>query len=160
MSTFTNPIDTSVLDGTNGFSLVGSTEGLFGQSVSYAGDLNGDGIADIVIGNGWAGSSGQLYGSVYVIFGRSTAFPATIDITLLNGTDGFRLDGLLANDYLGSTVSSAGDVNGDGIDDLIIRNRPFDSGGFGDGTAYIVFGTTAGFSPTFDLNSLNGSNGF
>jgi hypothetical protein len=47
-------------------------------------------------------------------------FPASIELSALDGTDGFVLNGIAVNDISGFSVSSAGDVNGDGVDDVII----------------------------------------
>ena len=49
-----------------------------------------------------------------------TDFAAIISLSTLDGTDGFRLDGVAADDLSGVWVSSAGDINGDGLDDILI----------------------------------------
>jgi hypothetical protein len=68
-------------------------------------------------------------------------FPASIELSALNGTDGFVLSGIDANDYSGYSVSSAGDVNGDGVDDVIIGAVSADlNGQSGAGESYVVFG--------------------
>ena len=68
-------------------------------------------------------------GSSYVVFGSGSAFAATVNLSTLNGTNGFRLDGEAASDYSGISVSSAGDINGDGYDDLIIGAYAADPNG-------------------------------
>ena len=92
--------------------------------MSSAGDINGDGIADLLIGAYGAGPNGAYSGASYVVFGRNTArtgaFPASLDLSDLDGTNGFRLSGVEADDSSGRAVSGAGDVNGDGIEDLLI----------------------------------------
>jgi hypothetical protein len=93
----------------------------------------------------------------YVVFGNSTGFGASIELSSLNGSNGFVLNGIDANDQSGRAVSGAGDVNGDGIDDLIIGAI---GASIGSGKSYVVFGNSSGFSSALELSALNGSNGF
>src|SRR4030095_338431 len=92
--------------------------------------------------------------------GKSTGCEANVDLSQLDGTDGFKLAGLVDQDRLGNTVSAAGDVNGDGIDDLVVAATFADEGGTDRGAAYVVFGTVSGFNATVSLSGLNGTNGF
>ncbi|SOD18864.1 FG-GAP repeat-containing protein [Nitrosomonas ureae] len=84
----------------------------------------------------------------------------SINLSSLDGINGFRLDGVTAGDLLGRSVSTAGDVNGDGFDDVIVGARGADSNGSESGSSYVVFGKASGFSAAMDLSTLNGSNGF
>ena len=86
--------------------------------------MNGDGFDDLIIGapGGDPGGDSEA-GESYVVFGKSSGFTAVVDLSTLNGTDGFRLDGLDAGDNSGDSVSSAGDVNGDGFDDILIAGH-------------------------------------
>jgi hypothetical protein len=114
--------DLASLDGTNGFSIDGvqsRTSGA-GLSVSGAGDVNGDGIADLVIGAPGVSPNGKFFaGSTYVVFGTASGFRKRIDVSLLDGANGFRIDGATTSAHSGRSVA-AGDVNGDGVTDLII----------------------------------------
>ncbi|MDG1895027.1 MAG: integrin alpha, partial [Fuerstiella sp.] len=105
-----NPFDLGTLNGTNGFRLDGIDAGdLSGFSVSSAGDVNGDGFDDLIIGARRADPGGDsAAGESYVVFGKSSGFTAAVDLATLNGTDGFRLDGIDEFDYSGFSVSSAG----------------------------------------------------
>ncbi|MDY6860114.1 MAG: VCBS domain-containing protein [Pseudomonadota bacterium] len=157
-SGFGASIDLGALDGTDGVALTGSSyNGISGISVSAAGDVNGDGIDDIVVG----APGVQPGGGAYVVFGSDTNFEAGINLGALDGTDGFTLTGAAAGDSMGASVSSAGDVNGDGIDDLIIgaSNTDVDGRSYV-GKSYVVFGTSGARSATVDLASLDGSDGF
>ena len=92
-----------------------------GFSVSSAGDVNGDGIDDIIIGAYVADPDDAPHaGESYVVFGSSEDWSEALDLSDLNGTNGFIINGIDEDDYSGRSVSSAGDVNGDGIDDIII----------------------------------------
>ena len=160
-SGFTATINLSTLNGSNGFRLDGeATYDYSGGSVSNAGDVNGDGFDDVIVGAWRANSNGSDSGSSYVVFGQASGFTATKNLSTLNGSNGFRLDGETANDYSGFSVSTAGDVNGDGFDDLIVGAFGADLNGNYSGSSYVVFGQASGFSAAMDLSSLNGSNGF
>ena len=83
-----------------------------------------------------------------------------INFSSLDGSNGFRLDGEASDDFAGESVSTAGDVNGDGFDDVIIGAEGADSNGEASGSSYVVFGKASGFNATMNLSSLDGNNGF
>ncbi|MEJ1968238.1 MAG: type I secretion C-terminal target domain-containing protein [Rhizomicrobium sp.] len=158
---FAANIDLSSLDGSNGFELSGAaTGGGSGRSVASAGDVNGDGYADLIIGAPSASPHGSASGASYVVFGHAGGFPANIDLSTLDGSNGFEISGAAAGDRNGYSVASAGDVNGDGFADLIIGAKYADSHGSNSGASYVVFGKAGGFGATIDLLTLDGSNGF
>jgi len=145
-------VDLGAVDGTNGFKINGvATDDFAGFSVSAAGDVNGDGRPDFLIGADGADPGGRTTaGAVYVVFGRATAFPASFDLSTLNGTNGFAITGETVGDFAGLSVAAAGDLNGDRLGDLIIGAPTNDPGRAG--SAYIVYGRRAG-AATLDLSS-------
>ena len=162
-------LELSELDGNNGFTINEISFGNYtGFSVSSAGDINGDGIDDLIVGAPFADSiRGYDYeGESYVIFGSSGGFDANINLETLNGNNGFTIGGLRSVDSFGWSVSNAGDVNGDGIEDLIIgaiNAGEYNEYGerFRTGDSYVVFGgSEIGDSGNLSLAQLNGSNGF
>ena len=155
-----DPADVDLLSlGARGFRVDGAVAGdVAGGSVAGAGDVNGDGTDDVIVGATGADNNGRTdSGSVYVIYGSHTADPADVDLASL-GAGGFRIDGAGANDVAGGSVAGAGDVNGDGIDDVIVGADQADNNSrTNSGSAYVVYG---GASPTgVDLASL-GARGF
>ena len=87
-------------------------------------------------------------------------FPSVLDLAALNGANGFRIDGIDPADRSGWSVASAGDVNGDGYDDIIIGARGADpNGDSAAGEAYVVFGKASDFG-TIDLSGLTAEQGF
>ena len=156
-------IELSSLDGANGFVLNG-IDGFddSGRSVSSAGDVNGDGIDDLIIGAYGADPNGLNSGESAVVFGApGLGASGSIELSALDGSNGFLLHGIDADDFSGNSVSSAGDVNGDGVDDLIIGASAADPNGndFA-GESYVVFGATGvGASGVIELGSLDGTNG-
>jgi len=158
---FAGNIDVATLDGTTGFKMPAiNSYDYAGTSVANAGDVNGDGIDDLVIGAMGADPNGSNSGASYIVFGKSTGFTASISLSALNGTDGFRISGEAAGDQVGISVSQAGDVNDDGIDDVIVGAN----GGGNNGSVYVVFGKNTAvdgdFAANLNLSTLDGTNGF
>jgi hypothetical protein len=89
-----------------------------------------------------------------------STFGSVLNLSSLNGTNGFQINGEAANDVSGISVASAGDVNGDGFDDLIIGALGADPNDTDTGASYVVFGAAGGFEPNLNLSALNGANGF
>ena len=154
--------DAAAFNGFDGVVLAG--DGILdgaGFAVSGGGDVNGDGLSDVLVGAHFADNPGASnQGSTYVVFGR-TALPPRIDLGTLNGINGFRLDGVRNGEYAGFSVAFAGDMNGDGFDDIAIGARNFSLlGAQSAGAVYVVFGKADGFDAVIDLGGLNGDTGF
>jgi Ca2+-binding RTX toxin-like protein len=146
-------INLGALNGTNGFTLSGVAAGdASGLRVSTAGDVNGDGVDDLLIGATGANPNSYSSGASYVVFGGAgVGNGGNLDLSALDGTNGFRLSGAAAYDGSGRAVSSAGDVNGDGVDDLLIG--AFGADGFS-GASYVVFGRATPPVPPVTCNGL------
>jgi Ca2+-binding RTX toxin-like protein len=157
---FAADLNLSKLNGKNGFRINGTADDGLGGSVSNAGDVNGDGLADLIIGSASASPHGMSSGQSYVVFGSRKGFAADLNLSKLNGKNGFRITGIAAGDSSGRAVSGAGDVNGDGIDDLIIGADGADPHRSDSGQSYVVFGSRRGFAANLNLSTLNGKNGF
>ncbi|MCB1627981.1 MAG: FG-GAP repeat protein [Xanthomonadales bacterium] len=132
--------------GTQGFRIEGAdSEDFAGAGVSGAGDVNGDGLADLIIGAPGADPSQRSFaGESYVVYGKPFGDVSTVQLANL-GAGGFRIDGTAADDESGMRVSGAGDVNGDGLADLIIGAQGADPGSTG--AAYVVFAPTVTAPP-------------
>jgi Ca2+-binding RTX toxin-like protein len=158
---FAAAIDAATLAaGNGGFVIHGQDAGdLSGQPVAAAGDVNGDGLDDVIVGAAEAdgpGNARYLAGDSFVVFGRSSGLGPAVDLAVI-GNLGFALNGPGAGDLSGSAVAGAGDVNGDGIADLIIGAPEGDAIGDGKASAgdtYIVFGRIGGFSGPLDLAGI------
>jgi hypothetical protein len=121
----------------------GAARDAFGGSVSYAGDVNNDGYDDIIVGAINNNAAGNNTGAAYVYFGGQN-MDDTADAMFTGDSD---------NDSFGRVVSSAGDVNNDGYDDLLISAPQYGATGSQTGRAYIYFGgKTLNNSPDITLS--------
>ncbi|MGI9517120.1 MAG: beta strand repeat-containing protein [Pirellulaceae bacterium] len=159
--------------GADGFLISGPENlgngGLTGGGIGTAnlGDINGDNISDLLVGS--PGSN-----SAYVIYGNAGGFSSQLNVTDLNGANGFTLTGLTTtagSEFFGVAVSAAGDVNGDGLNDFVIGDPGADAGDNGsvEGAAYVIFGrgptsTVATLQnplpPTLNVGTLDGTTGY
>lgn len=156
----------------NGFVLLGiDMNDLAGRSVA-GGDVNGDGLADIIIGASNADPNGDRSGEAYVVFGRSDFSGILTDgvfelssLASGNGTNGFVLNGVASPDNAGRWIDYAGDVNGDGFGDFLIGSPGSNAA---EGATYLIYGRDdfssilgVGGADTgeFELSDLETANG-
>ncbi|MCB9706085.1 MAG: FG-GAP repeat protein [Myxococcales bacterium] len=131
-----------VAAGVGGFALDGQVkDDHAGAAVAILGDVNGDGFADVAVGAPLADFSGNASGRTYVIFGEAAPKSRSL-AEIAAGDGGFVIDGQAFRDYAGFAVDGAGDVNGDGLDDIIIGAYGSDLGGMSAGRAFVIFGKT------------------
>jgi hypothetical protein len=118
-----------------------------GSSVSYLGDVDGDGIPDLLVAAMQNADGGSGAGKTYLISGADLAAVDSADgsrdgiVSLTNvaaQSGSYTFIGEDADDFSGSSISSAGDVDGDGLDDLLIGARGGDGGGAGSGETYLI----------------------
>lgn len=151
--TTTGTVDlTTVATSGLGYEFRGDTGDQAGISVSSAGDVDGDGRPDVLVGafTGTAGGRSQS-GRTYVVYGKPTA--SRLDAGSL-GDAGYVINGAVAGDHAGSAVAGLGDVSGDGVPDAVIGAPDADPAGrSAAGVVYVVFGQRGSQAP-IDLASL------
>lgn len=137
--------------GADGFRMHGVADSRFGFAVSGAGDVNGDGIADIIFGaHSESPLSRASAGAAYVIYGKATAYSDLSAATFTTGADGYKIIGRTAGSHCGYSVGRAGNFNADGFDDVIVGEPSQDA----PGAATIIFGKAAASTESIDLSSI------
>jgi len=122
----------------------------YGHVVASAGDVNGDGFEDVIVGAPGDDDNGTDAGKVYGYYGSGSGLSRAPDWSVL---------GESAGDEFGYSISSAGDVNGDGYDDVLIGARYNDDAAENAGEIYIYYGSASGLNPTPDW-SEQGENAY
>ena len=119
-----------------------------GTSVTPAGDFNADGYDDLLVSAPFNDEAGSTAGKTYLVLGTDGGF-----ITSLSDADATFL-GESPYDESGTSLASAGDVNGDGFGDVLLGAVNSDRGGNNAGAAYLVHGSVGGWSPGMDLGTV------
>jgi hypothetical protein len=116
----------------------------FGYSVSSAGDVNGDGYSDVIVGAPDYGNGESFEGMAFVYRGSSSGLSVSYDWTAESD---------LSSASFGSSVSSAGDVNGDGYSDVIVGAYGYDNGETNEGRVFVYHGSSSGLSDSADWSA-------
>ncbi len=124
---------------TGGFAIFGDQTGeQYGQSLGSGGDVNGDGYEDLLVGSPfYDGIHGTEAGRVELVYGGSLGLSTTLPAPWTH-------EGNAVYDWHGSSVAIAGDVNGDGFDDVLVGARGDNGGGANSGRAYLFHGSATG----------------
>lgn len=136
-----DPIVTSGNPGNANAVLAGSQQGAgAGYAVSSAGDVNGDGYSDVIVGAPSFDSGKTNQGAFFIYFGSSNGL--NVNGILATG------DNKVGNAYFGRSLSGAGDVNADGFSDIIVGSYAYANGQTDEGAAYIFYGSASGINLT------------
>jgi hypothetical protein len=122
------------------FAQSNQTDAFFGGSVATAGDVNGDGYSDIIVGSSLYDSVETNEGRVFVWYGSASGLGASG--TPFNAD--WHAESNQSNSDFGNCVSTAGDVNGDGYSDIIVGARFYNNGQSDEGAAFVWYGSSTG----------------
>jgi len=128
----TTPLASLTAGGTNSYD--------FGISVAPAGDVNGDGYADVIVGDRFWDETFYRKGRAYVFYGGPDGPDSTPDWIVTGWQDQM---------WLGCSVAGVGDVNGDGYDDVVVGADCYDAGEDNEGAAFLYLGSSNGLSTTY-----------
>jgi hypothetical protein len=141
----TKAVDLGAIDAGAGGGFAIHGEGInfrSGASVAAAGDVNGDGLADLVIGVGMRFDGHGFTDRSYVVFGKREASPVELSAIVAGGADagGFAIHADNTIKAIGFNVGAAGDFNGDGLADVVVNVQYGRGDSNNAGRSYVVFG--------------------
>ncbi|MBK9226736.1 MAG: VCBS repeat-containing protein [Ignavibacteria bacterium] len=116
----------------------------FGSACSPAGDINGDGYGDVIVGAKETTTNFTNDGKVYLFLGSSTG---------LSSTPAWTSIGANQSSAYGNSISTAGDVNGDGYSDVIIGEPGYKEASVSKGRALVYYGSASGLPGKSKLDS-------
>jgi len=125
----------------------------FGWAVATAGDVNGDGYSDVIVGAHWYDNNQPDEGRAYVYLGSASG---------LGSSPAWTAESDQAAAFFGDSVAAAGDVNGDGYSDVLVGASFYDNGQSQEGRAYVYLGSASGLgsSPSWTAESDQGNSYF
>ena len=133
------------------YSFIGESSKWITSTVAAAGDVDGDGLGDILIGAPGIGPIGTAHGRAYLILGSSLGTDSTIELSQAD----YIFLGEEDTDKAGRVVSSAGDVDNDGLSDILISATTNDDGGSAAGKVYLILGSSLGSGTNIDLSNAD-----
>jgi hypothetical protein len=143
----------SKLNDSNASFIGENAEDSAGISIAGAGDVNGDGFDDILIGANGSDANGNESGKAYIIFGKTTNWTMDTNLSDINTT----FIGESPGDFLGYSVAGGGDVNSDGFDDILIGANLNDQVGLTAGKAYLILGKNTNWSMGINISNADAS---
>lgn len=150
LSTFNSPSGIVITNGDN------STINL----IREIGDVNGDGINDLIVSPATTTINDQEVTGSFVIYGSNSGLSSPFDLSQIDGSNGFVINMDIIDGGSLSAVNGFGDINGDGLDDIIIGAADASISAASAGVTYVLFGKSQNFPTILNLSTLNGSNGF
>lgn len=111
----------------------------YGESIGSAGDVNGDGYFDVVVGAPRFSNGEENEGAVFVYYGSPSG---------LDTNPSWIMEGNQANAFFGASVSTAGDVNKDGYADVVVGASYYDDGETNEGKIFVYLGSASGLGKT------------
>ena len=146
---FLNPVGsvvshTKISNTRSWFTAVLDNSDYFGSSAAGLSDMNGDGTRDIAVGATHDDDGGTDRGAVYVIFLHSYRSYVLSHQKISDLSGGLTAE-FANSDYFGASVSSLGDINGDGVTDILVGAHSADDGGGSSGAAFVLYLDTEGF---------------
>lgn len=153
-------LSTFVTTGPGGFRIKSTNQTPLQYSFAMAGDFNNDNVDDFIVGIPSLAINGEDSGGSFIFLGGTIT--SEIDpLSFSSGSSGFRVIGGAAGDHAGETVGSAGDVNGDGFDDVLIGASGVDFLSRNDtGAVFVLFGRIGPYSDISLKSFVAGSLGF
>ena len=133
-----------------------SGEQVHSIGLDSAGDINGDGLDDIIASTNYPSNSGG--DARYILFGQAQVNTPEIDVSAVAGSEGFAIEADGESADLGYSVTGAGDFNGDGLNDLLVNTYQPDAENVSEST-HIIFGHTESWAESFNL-SMPEHNGY
>ncbi|NMM48730.1 HYR domain-containing protein [Marinigracilibium pacificum] len=146
--------DYNTLDGSNGFMIEPMEDSLYyGYDLRFVGDINGDGYEDIGFGQGYQDLGDfDIAGRAYIVYGKASGFPSVLELATFDSSTGIIIEGTSDQERRGRYLSGAGDINNDGVDDLIV-------GTDGQSEVLVIYGNS-NLPAKITHADINGTNGF
>lgn len=124
---------------------INQNDAWYGASVACAGDVNGDGYSDVIVGSPYYDNGNTDEGKAYLYYGSSSGLLTTIAWSAEGNQDGAYFGGTQSG-FVGTGVASAGDINGDSFSDVLLAAPGYDNGEADEGRVFLFHGSASGLS--------------